>query len=254
MKTFSMVFISALLLLSCIAQTAAAQSPEEIFRNANQAMNDGRYDQAASGYESLLAAGVESGAIHGNLGQALFRQGKLGEALFHFITAAKLKPRDPDLEANLSYLRARTADKIEPKPRRLPERILKDLSNKMNLRENWIGFLSLWLIFWALAGLRLFWRREFLRWPLWIVAAGLFPITLSLLQKELFERPVGVVVVPEAKVYSGPGEANVALFPLHEGAEVSVLPNEQSGWTAIEITDGRKGWMDEKTLMREASQ
>jgi tetratricopeptide (TPR) repeat protein len=225
------------------ALAAVPQTPEEVLHGANQDMDNGHYDQAAQGYRSLLDQGMENGSIHGNLGQALFRQGKLGEALFQSLLAARLKPRDPDLEANLASLRGRATDRIEPRHRNLAVRILQNVSGRMNRRENWFGFMGLWFGFWSVAAARLYWKKDLLRWSSWIVGAGLFLMAASLIQKEFLERPIGVVVSPEAKVYSGPGEANVLLFELHEGAEVSVLPREESGWIPIELADGKKGWV-----------
>ncbi len=242
-----------LLFLSSVGHTAVSQTPEETFHTANQAFNDGHYDQAAEGYLSLLASGIENGSIHGNLGQALFRQGKLGEALFQFLMASKLKPRDPDLEANLNYLRGQVTDQIEPRPLNIAERILKNVSARMNRRENWIGFLGLWFAFWILAAARLFWSKDLLRWSSWILGAALLLMTASLVQKEFLERPVGVVIARQANVYSGPGESNILLFELHEGAEVSVLSHDLSGWFRIELADGKKGWMSGTNLASEGS-
>lgn len=230
------------------AFAAVPQTPEEILHGANQAMDDGHYDQAAQGYRSLLEQGIENGAIHGNLGQALFRQGKVGEALFQYRLAARLKPRDPDLEANLAYLRARATDRIEPRHRNLAVRILQNLAGRMSRRENWFGFMGLWFGFWSVAAARLYWKKDLLRWSSWIVGAGLLLMAASLIQKEFLERPIGVVS-PEAKVYSGPGEANVLLFELHEGAEVSLLEREESGWVAMELADGKKGWVKKDHLV-----
>ena len=233
----------ALLLLSSVGYAAASQTPDEIFTSANQAMSDGHYDQAADGYSALLASGLENGSLHGNLCQALFRQGKLGEALFHCRTASTLKPRDPDLEANLAYLRGRVTDKIEPRPQNAAELILHNLARRMNRRENWIGFLGLWFLFWAVAAARFFWKKDLLQWSSWILGVSLLLMTAALVEKECLDRPFGVVIATEAKVYSGPGEANVLLFELHEGAEVSLLSRDASGWVAMELADGKKGWV-----------
>jgi hypothetical protein len=240
-----------LFLLGPLVATAAPQAADEIFQGANQSMTDGHYDQAAEGYRSLLSMGIENGSLHGNLGQALFRQGKLGEAVFHYVMATKLKPRDPDLEANSAYLRGRATDKIEAHPQNLVGRILQNVSSKMNTKENWIGFISLWFLFWIVVAVRLYWKRELLRWSSWILGAGLILMSASLLQKECLERPIGIVTSQEAKVYSGPGESNVLLFELHEGAEVSVLPHGESGWVPIELADGKKGWMNSDRLVME---
>lgn len=242
------------LLFIVVAPTVAAAAPStpaEIFQSANQAMNDGRYDEAAAAYRSLLDAGLDNGSLHGDLGQALFRQGHLGEALFQFLLAAKLKPRDPDIEANLRYLQGRVTDKIEPSPQNPIVGMIQRFARRMNRRENWILFSVLWCLCWALAAVRLYRQKELLRWSSWVIAILLLLVSMSLIQKEFFERPIGVITASEAKVYSGPGEANVLLFELHEGAEVSVLARKESGWLSIALADGKRGWVEGKNVISE---
>ena len=248
-----LVFLLPLLFITMASAVSADTpgTPEAVFEAANQAMNNGHYDEAAAGYRSLLDSGLENGALHGDLGQALFREGKLGEALFHFLLASRLKPRDPDIEANLSYLRGHVTDKIELQPQNLLVGMIQRIAQRMNRRENWIIFSFIWLLFWALAASRFFWKQDLLRWSFWVVGLVLIVMSVTLIQKEFFDHPIGVVISAEAKVYSGPGEINVLLFELHEGAEVSVLARKNTGWLSIELADGKRGWVAAKDVISE---
>ena len=243
MRRFVLLFPVLFLLVSSATFAVTARPVDEIFQTANQAMQDGQYDQAVADYRSLLDAGLENGSLHAQLGQALFRQGKLGEALFQFLLAARLKPRDPDIEANLRYLRNHVSDRVEPSPQNPVIGIMKRIAHRMNRRENWIAFSILWFLCWALAAVRFFWPKELLRWSSWVIGAALLLLSITLLQKEFFERPIGVISSSEAKVYSGPGEGNVLLFELHEGTELSILERKEAGWLSIELADGKKGWV-----------
>lgn len=251
MRRLALLLPVVVLLATTSVSADTPRSPQEIFRAANQAMNDGHYDQAAADYRSLLEAGFDNGSLHGDLGQALFRQGKLGEALFQLLIASRLKPRDPEIEANLQYLRGRVTDKIEPRAQNPFVRMIQGLAHRMNRRENWIVFSILWCLFCAIAAIRFFWRKELLRWLFWALGLVLLVISVTLIQKEFFERPIGVIVSSEAKVYSGPGEENVLLFELHEGAEVSMLTHKGTDWFSIELADGKRGWISAKDVISE---
>ena len=72
----------------CCASVAFAQTD---FDAANAAYADGRYEEAAAGYEALLAEG-ENATLYYNLGNARFKQGELAQAILNYERALRLKP------------------------------------------------------------------------------------------------------------------------------------------------------------------
>ena len=66
--------------------TANAQGNgwEESFFKANQAYKDGQFDAAVEGYEALIGSGHAGGDLFFNLGNAYFRQDKLGWAILNY--------------------------------------------------------------------------------------------------------------------------------------------------------------------------
>ena len=80
MKRF---IICNLLLVICHLTFAQGE-----FDVANAAYADGRYEEAAAGYEALLAEGPNA-TLYYNLGNARFKQGELAQAILNYERALK---------------------------------------------------------------------------------------------------------------------------------------------------------------------
>jgi len=105
----------ACLILSFVV-AAEAQTPEEMFQQANDQYREGRYNQAADQYESLLGRGIVSAPLFFNLGNSYYRMGRHAEAILAYERALRLEPGDEDAVFNLKLARMRTIDRIEPVP------------------------------------------------------------------------------------------------------------------------------------------
>ncbi|HYD48238.1 MAG TPA: BatD family protein, partial [Terriglobales bacterium] len=105
----------ALLLVVLAMPAMAAEGPQSSFFAGNSAYAAGRYEEARQAYEAVLRSGWESAAVRFNLGNSYFKLGRKGLAIVHYERAAQLAPRDPDIEANLSFARSATgADDCRP--------------------------------------------------------------------------------------------------------------------------------------------
>lgn len=88
--------------------------PVAVFYGAKGAYDTGRFDDAATAYEQLLATGFDSAEIWYNLGNVRVRQGDLGQAALAYERAARRLPRDPDIRANLDRTRQLAGASIVP--------------------------------------------------------------------------------------------------------------------------------------------
>jgi len=232
-----------IILLFSWLPTANAADTEEIFHEANKAYSDGNYTAAEEGYRKLLSEGIESSSLHNNLGEALYRQGKIGEAIFQFMWAERLAPRNAEVKYNLNYAKARITDKLErPSPHFLI-RPFSFVEQKLSRSDSWMSFAIVSIIFWGSVIIFLFYRRDWLRWIVLVLGIIFLINSGLLLKKEIFTKPFGVVTAEEAPVYSAPGEDNVLLFKLHEGSDFQVLEGRETDWIQIKLPDGKKGWI-----------
>ncbi len=82
-------------LILALAHPAEGQlkSPTERFQEATEAMKQGRLDEAAAGFASVITAAPSFAEAHLNLGLVLEEQGKNEEAIRSLKSALQLKPR-----------------------------------------------------------------------------------------------------------------------------------------------------------------
>lgn len=220
-------------------------SAHEVLFRANQDYLEGRYAEAAQGYERLLSRGDINGHVLYNLGNAYLRDGQLGKAILQYRKALLLIPRDGDLKANLAHARSLRLDRLEPESdARSTLRVLTFWYRGMNLGEFLGAFLALHALFWAVALLRLYRPSEALSWAfaLLLAASALAAGSAALKWRQTLNGSDGVVLEKEVQARAGFTERDTVLFVLHEGAEFTIL-GEEAGWWKIELADGKKGWI-----------
>jgi len=97
---------------------AQIEAPENIKLKYNIASSHYKmknYEEAVKGYMDIAAtaqdAGIEEQALY-NIGNAMYRQGKLQEAVEYYKKAIELDPEDKDAQHNLEFVREEIKKKI----------------------------------------------------------------------------------------------------------------------------------------------
>lgn len=227
------------------AQGREIPSAHEVLFRANQDYLEGRYAEAARGYESLLSRGERNGHVLYNLGNAYLRNDQLGKAILQYRKALLLLPRDGDLKSNLAYARSLRPDRLDPEADAGSTlRAFTFWYRGMNLRELLTAFLVFHALFWVVALLRLYRPSEALAWAfaLLLLASAVAAGSAAFKWRETLRGSDGVILEKEVQVRAGFTERDTVLFVLHEGAEFSIL-GEEAGWWKIELADGKKGWI-----------
>src|SRR5205085_9824272 len=94
MKTALCIFLVAAFGLGAFA------ADESAFNKANQAYAEGRFEEAANAYESLIGSGNWNANLFYDLGNARYRLGAFGQAILNYERALASDPRRPEAEAN----------------------------------------------------------------------------------------------------------------------------------------------------------
>ncbi len=241
----------ALALLLALGVPARAGRLDEAWRRGNEAYLHGDYSGAIAAYQELRGQGVHSSELFFNLGDAYFRSGSLGPAIWAFEEALVLDPGNDDARFNLTAARqeashlARAGDAAEaPAQDRDPlwVRIVTALSASV---ETWL-FVAAYLTLFAL----LFWRRwarADLRAPLGIAAAAfgvaaLLTGALLLGRVQLDRLAFGVVLPANVEVKEGADASARTSFALHAGARVRLVDSDQD-WVRVRLGNGLEGWI-----------
>lgn len=204
------------------------------------------FQQAAGGFEALVAAGLRNPALEYNLGNTYARLGDLGRAVLHYRRAQRLAPTDAALRANLDYVRSRVTPLIAPSgAARLIDRLLfwnRYTTQRFRLWLAGVGSVVGWL------GL-LAWLR--VRRPLLGAVAGSMillglanAVSLGWQIRDEATRPMAVLVGGEQILRLGRGAgADPALDkPLGPGVELRIL-SMRGDWVEVQLPDDQTGWL-----------
>ena len=246
----------ALAVLCAAALLSAARAdetaPQAAFYQGNQAYAAGKYGEAIRAYESVRAAGWESGALEYNLGNAFFKDGQLARAIASYERARRLLPRDPDVQSNLGYALERAQVSVEPTP--LWKRVLVPFATRATGSELAVFASLCWWVFWLLLAARLLqprWRLGLGRaaWgaaALYLIVAG--SLGMRLAETEL--RDTAIVTAPAgASVRFEPSATGTEHYPAASGTMLEVT-EERDDWLQVRRADGRRGWIPRAAVER----
>jgi hypothetical protein len=177
-----------------------------------------------------------------NLGNSYARAGKPGMAILNYERARLLAPRDPDIEANLRYVRASAH-----LPAETPN-ILDDVASIASpMWISWLGVLGLTLVGASAIAAQLASRHRLLCGAAALLGATMVTLTAVDAMALLPRLHQGIVIAAAAPVRVSPVPMGDALFTLPEGEKVKITA-EHEGFALIETRAGRMGWLTHSNL------
>jgi tetratricopeptide (TPR) repeat protein len=241
----AIVFLS---LLGLAGGLSATESPGILFAEGNAHYQSGDFAAAERAYQRLLDQGIDSSPVYYNLGNACFKQKKLGEAIYYWEKARRRNPRDSDIRENLQLANLLIVDRIDVPEDPLPIRLVSRAVHLLTVAQESKVVLTLFLAANLFFGI--YWLARTPRLASWMMTGGMTAtlflllfagsLTWKLYQEE--HQREGVVVEQKVDVRSGPGGQNVAVVTVHEGIIVSVR-GESNGWYQISLPNGWNGWL-----------
>ena len=222
------------------------------FEEANTAYADGRYEEAASLYQSLIDEQPDA-TLYYNLGNARFKQGELSQAILNYERALRLKPNYKDAKYNLAFAQSRIIDNITEQDFFLSA-WARAVRNTLS-EPTWL-IVSITLFILGLAGLLLFllgrepWVRKTAFHTAWV--ALLFSLITGLNALSLHNRDTlrneAIITQGIVNAKSSPDRSGTDLFTLHEGTKVTI--HETLGeWANVHV-GSNEGWIRLSNLER----
>ncbi len=216
---------------------------------ADQAYKQGDFEKAQASYEVFLEKYPESAELHYNLGNVYFKLRKPGRALVEYERAKRIKPRDYDINENLSYTQGLIEYKMDDKR----NWYLIQWSRLMGLaswKEVVFFPLGLYLAWMTLLIVRFTTRKDFkflaLGKPVFILFLfSLMPLGWKYWDQKWYRE--AVVVLPKAEVRYGPSESDKVAFRLVEGLKVRIQQARED-WFLVGLVNGDSGWCEKKNL------
>jgi tetratricopeptide (TPR) repeat protein len=235
--------LGALFLLT--VATGFAADISNGFDTANKLYEEGKFPQAASAYEKLIQSGAVSPAVYFNLGNAFFKSAQLGRAIAAYRDAARITPRDPDVRANLEFVRGRVQN-----PTLSPSHWQRSLT-ALTLNE-WAILTAavLWLWLALLVAVQL---RPALKQPLralvWFGAAATLALGGCLAASWSSDSAkTAIVIARDAVTHNGPLDEAPTGATVHDGAELDVL-DTKNDWLQVRVDNQRVGWLKREQVV-----
>jgi SH3-like domain-containing protein len=177
-----------------------------------------------------------------NLANSYARAGKPGQAVLNYERAALLSPNDPDINANLEYVRA-TAHV----PTESPTRLARIALAVGPTSAAWLGVIGIALLGGGLLTHKGTSRYRGLRTGSILLGIGLISLTVS---NALFLWPrihAAVVLVNQTPARVSPVPMGDTAFELRE-AETVTMTSEHEEFVLIRTRSGRTGWVARANL------
>ena len=247
------LLVSLIFFLSSSLFALDENTAENIMQEANIAYAENDFNRASILYDSLLSLGYFSADLHYNLGNALYKQNRIANAILHYEKALKMEPGMEDAKHNLQLANLKTVDKIEPIPDLFIKKWWKTIINTFNADE-WATF-AVCFLFFSLLGMAIYFFA-----PLVLFKKVGFYLAIIFVIISLFSWFFGgsqyyylqnsseaIIITPTINVNSSPTAGSTKLFVLHQGTKVD-LKDESGEWVKIRIPNGNEGWMRYKDI------
>lgn len=246
------LLIILLLFVGSIAVAEVGFQNEEAMKKGNGLYTEGKYSAAIEEYSHILANGYHSPELYYNLGNASFREGRLGLAILNYIRARRLDPRDDDIRTNLEFARRFVVDKIEVTEETIIFEYINNFFDYFSLNEITVVTLMLFVILSATILFGLIYKLVDIPIPLVGIMIVFFiasvAVTSIKVDRDILTRN-GVILAQTTEIKNGPGEGFDSQVTVHAGLNFKI-EREEAGYYLVSFENRLKGWI-EKTAVGE---
>lgn len=224
-----------------------------VMQKANELYKNNQYQLAIDEYNKLVKQGYEGTSLYYNLGNAHYRLGKVGFAILYYEKALKFSPSDEDVKHNLALAKLNLVDKVDELPPFFIFNIWEGLLASFSV-SGWTIIIYIIFILLLLAVIAYFFSRSVTQQRIsFFTGIGILVLlflSISLLAVKMnkeFNIKNGIIVETSVIVKSAPDNSSKDEFSIHEGLKVR-LEDKVDEWVKISLSDGKVGWIIEKSL------
>lgn len=248
-----LAFIAALAAFVAVSAPSTARA-DNTYAEANDAFTRGEYAVAVELYESLVSAGVVHEELYYNLGNAYYRSGWLGPAIYNYERALRLAPSFGDARYNLAVAREAVAEKVVDRLEKAEGRPWTiSVVTYFTIGELSIAFLLLNALFFGSLIVLRFLSNGFARTAVVVstvfVCVAFVASTILMAGHALYLEKVrvGIVLPDQLHMREGADKKTATRSPVHAGLEVRIIRVEP-GWIQVRLANGAEGWVPEKSI------
>ena len=245
MKRLLSLIALSLLAITVSARAETGSTADSDFDAANTLYAQGKFTEAAAVYEKAIHSGSISSAIYFNLGNAFYKSGQIGHAVAAYRQAAQISPRDPDIRANLNFVRGQIQGPV------LPTTHWQRWLDRLTLNEwTFIASAALWILLLLLAAIQFRPALKSALRSLTLVSGVATVAAIFCLISVISDRstPLAIVSVPEAMVRNGPFDEFQSVFTVNNGAELAVI-DQKNDWLQVRADERKVGWIKRSEVL-----
>jgi tetratricopeptide (TPR) repeat protein len=211
------------------------------FKEANALYDAGNFADATTAYERIEP---KTANIYFNLGNAYFRQGRLGAAILSYQRARRLAPRDPDILANLRFAQQRAGVEMLNTPAQPVRRFLWSVVQSRTT-NGWAAyeFVALWFCVVTVGVAVLSCRLRMGALVIASVFGCTFVCAATALSWQTYSQRIEsqAIIISKTEARFAPLADSTVHFQLTEGTSVAIREN-RGQWLFVERVDGQQGW------------
>ena len=223
------------------------------FETGNSLYQKGKYEQAVTAYESVLATKKQSAELYFNLGNCYYKLNKVAPAIYNYEKALVLHPEDSEIQNNLRFAQKLTIDEVKEVPKVGFSKWLHDLTSTFHYNTwAWISvlFSTLFLLFFLgyYFSQTTLYKRLFFFGMFALLFLLFTSVAAAISEKDSYdnERPA-IVFAEMTLVKSEPQTTSATVVTFHEGTTVYVLETLDN-WKKIQLADGTQGWIAKSAI------
>lgn len=244
-----------LLLLSLVITVSVSGQNEALFEQGKEQYKAEKYLDAIASWKKILDAGEHSAAVYFNLGNAYYKQNKIGPSIFYYEKALQLKPNDGDIKTNLAFAQNARIDVIKPLPRTVFSKWYASVANIFNF-DGWAKLSVVFVFIFVLTFLLYYFgtvegrKRAFFITATTAIFVFAGSFTLAYLTYTDAQKNTPAIIFAESvEIRTEPKMNSATAFKLHEGTKVQV-DAEDGDWLKITLADGKDGWIPASYLKK----
>lgn len=217
-------YASAIFILAAVAQMNGTAP----FERGIQLYHNGRFADAAAAFQQVVQQDSTNISAWANLGNAYFRAGDRGHAVWAWARAVQMAPRDGALVRNLQAAGAMEVLRTRP---------------PLSVRpQEWylLAALAWWITCALAAAVMLRGRRTLLPWAVASVILGFVALTTGIVASR---ASYAVALDPETPLYGDPTVHSPIVRRVQAGAGLDVL-DVRGDWLQVRTLTQAEGWVE----------
>jgi len=233
--------------LMCASASSVRAEESAVFVRANQDFSEGRFKEAADGYQELERSGQFSATLFYDLGNAWFRLGDFGQAILNYERALAITPHHPEAEANLHLARDQ-ARALELKKNTIEHYLDAGTSTQYSIA----GSIALWVALFAAMRLFFLHRRSAKLIALIVLSLGVCGgavFALYTLETGSNGRALAIVTGKNIEARLATADNANSVLALPPGSEIKVL-SQRGDWIYAALPNDLRGWIPSKSAER----